>query len=533
MELKRITDIASKLSIPEDALIPYGYYKAKVDVDKLKTTSQLSKLILVTAITPTKAGEGKTTCSISLADGLNLLGEKVSLALREPSLGPVFGIKGGATGGGKVTVEPSEDINLHFNGDMHALTSANNLISAIIDNHIFQGNELNIDPDRILFSRVMDMNDRSLREIEIAHGKGNGVIRRDSFIITVASELMAILCLAKDREDFISRLNKIIVAYTYDDKIIRVKDLRITKALMKLLEDALKPNLVQTAFGTPAFIHGGPFANIAHGCNSIIATKAALNLADYVVTEAGFGSDLGAQKFLDIKCLEGDLNPSLIVMVATIRALKCHGGAVDLSLEDTNALQIGLANLEVHVQNMKNFNKPVVVAINHFASDTKAEIDLLENWCANKGIPFAFTDGYLGGAEGSLELARLVRDTINTYPLTDLKHTYSIDDTPEEKIWKIATKIYRAKNIVYSEEAIKSLNEYKKLGVDHFNICIAKTPQSLSDNAKLLNVPHDHTLHVRSIKISAGAGFLVVITGKVLTMPGLPKIPAAVRMEDE
>lgn len=533
MGLKRIVDIANKLSIPEEALIPYGYYKAKVDTTKLSSSPRDSKLILVTAITPTKAGEGKTTCSISLADGLNLLGESVSLALREPSLGPVFGVKGGAAGGGKVTVEPSEDINLHFNGDMHALTTANNLISAIIDNHIFQGNELNIDPDRVLFSRVMDMNDRALREIEIAHGKGNGVIRRDSFMITVASELMAILCLAKDQEDFIDRLNKIIVAYNKDGGIVRVKDLRITKALMKLLVDALKPNLVQTAFGTPAFIHGGPFANIAHGCNSIIATKTALSLSDYVVTEAGFGSDLGAQKFLDIKCREANLNPALIVMVATIRALKCHGGALDLSEENLPALKEGLLNLEVHVNNMKSYNKPVVIAINHFASDTKYEIQALEDWCRLKNLPFAFTDGFLNGARGSLELARLVKHTIETSPKTELIHSYELSDPIKTKIEKIATKIYHAKAVEYSSEALKELEEYQKLGVDHFNICIAKTPQSLSDNPKLLNAPKDHVLHVRSVKISAGAGFLVLITGKILTMPGLPKVPSAVKMEDE
>lgn len=530
--LKKINDIAKQLNLQKDEFETYGNYKAKIFSDKIKSNAD-GKLILVTAITPTKAGEGKTTCSIALADGLKLLGKKVCLALREPSLGPVFGIKGGATGGGKVTVEPSEDINLHFNGDMHALTSSNNLISAIIDNHIFQGNELNIDPQRIVFPRAMDMNDRALRHITVAEGKNNGIPHEDSFVITVASELMAIMCLSENEDDFVQRLKRIIVAFSYENKPITVGDLKISNAVLKLMKNALYPNLVQTSFNTPAIIHGGPFANIAHGCNSIIGTKTALKLADYVVTEAGFGSDLGAEKFLDIKCRVANLNPSVIVLVATLRALKCHGGATDLEEKNIEALTLGFENLEAHIQNLSKFNKPVVIAINHFASDTKEEIELLEKWCKDHNYSYAFTDGFINGAKGAKDLANLVLQIIEKNELNPINYTYSLTDSIEEKIDKIAKNIYYAKNVEYSELAKKQLEEYKKLNIDDYFVCIAKTPASFSDNPKLLNVPKDHTLHIRQINIAAGSKFIIPISGTILTMPGLPKIPAAVKMEEE
>lgn len=528
---KNIFDVANSLGLSEDEFEPYGKDKGKIVYKK--EFKKRGKLILVTAITPTKAGEGKTTCSIALADGLAGLNKKVCLALREPSLGPVFGIKGGATGGGKVSIVPSEDINLHFTGDMHALTSANNLICAIIDNHIYQGNELNIDPNRVVFKRCMDMNDRALRVITVAQGKNNGVVREDGFNITVATELMAVLCLCNDKKDFINRLNAITVAYNFDGEPITVKDLHITNAVMKLMKDALKPNLVQTLYGTPAIVHGGPFANIAHGCNSIIATKTALSLADYVVTEAGFGSDLGAEKFLDIKCRVGDLNPNAIVVVATIRALKNHGGAEDLVKEDIEALKRGFNNLKVHVENMKNFNKDVVIAINHFESDTSREIETLKTWCKENSYPFAFTDGFIKGQEGCIELANKVLEVLENSKETQLNFTYNMNDSIKTKIEKIAKNIYRAGSVEYSELAEEQIKEYEKRGYNDFYVCIAKTPQSLSDNAKLMNVPENHTLHVKRINLSTGARFLVPITGSILTMPGLPKVPAAVKMEEE
>lgn len=533
MNLKPIAEIAKKLDIPEEAIEPYGKFKAKIDPAYLKDRPRRGHLILVTAITPTKAGEGKTTCSIALADGLNYLGCRTCLALREPSLGPVFGIKGGATGGGLVTVEPQEEINLHFTGDMHALTTANNLIAAIIDNHIFQGNELMIDPDRIVFPRAMDMNDRALRDIEVGRGKNNGQPRSDSFVITVASELMAILCLASDPHDFESRIKEIIVAYTFEGKPVKVSDLKISRAVMKLMREALKPNLVQTACYTPAFIHGGPFANIAHGCNSIIATDLALRSADYVVTEAGFASDLGAEKFLDIKCREADIQPDCIVLVATLRALKLHGGAENLQEENLVALQEGLKNLEIHAENMKSFGKPLVIAINHFLGDHDSEISMLKNWCQEHSYPVAFTDGFLRGAEGSVELAELVQRTIKESHPNPLVPTYEIADPIKEKILKVAKRIYRAKEVIYSDLAEKQLAEFSRLNIDDFYVCIAKTPLSLSDNPKLIGAPIGHSLHVRSIRLSNGARFIIPITGSVLTMPGLPKIPAAVKMEDE
>lgn len=532
MELKKINEIAKKLNIDESFVEPYGFYKAKIDYSKAKGDKK-GHLILVTAITPTKAGEGKTTTAIALGDGLNKLGKSVCLALREPSLGPVFGMKGGATGGGKVTVEPQEEINLHFTGDMHALTSANNLISAVIDNHIFQGNELNIDPKNIVFKRAMDMNDRALRQITVAQGKKNGIEREDGFVITVASELMAIMCISKGENDFKQRVGDIIVAYTYDNKPITVRDLKIVNAVMKLMREALKPNLVQTSYGTPALIHGGPFANIAHGCNSIIATKLALSLSDYVVTEAGFGSDLGAEKFLDIKCQEANLKPELCVVVATIRALKLHGGADEnnLECEDLESLKKGLPNLERHLNNMKKFGLPTICNINIFSSDTKNELELLENWLNEKGFKFALNDAYSKGAEGAIDIAKLAVETIDENN-SSFHPLYTKDMKLADKINLICKEIYGAKNVIYSEKALAQLSEYEKKYSD-FYVCMAKTPLSFSDDSKLKGAPDNFDIHIKRINLSHGAKFIVPLTGAIMTMPGLPKIPAAVKMEEE
>lgn len=541
MELQKITKIAAKLGLNEEDLIPYGYDKAKIEM-KVPSPSSKSKLILVTAITPTKAGEGKTTTSIALADGLSLLGKKAVVVLREPSLGPVFGMKGGATGGGKVTVEPSEDINLHFTGDMHALTSSINLIAAIIDNSIFQGNPLNIDPNRIVYHRAMDMNDRALREITVAQGGVskktgiplNGTPRKDSFVITVAHEMMAILCLASDPADFKVRLGRMIVAYTFDNKPVTVKDLQVTNAVMKLMKYALKPNLVQTSNGTPAIIHGGPFANIAHGCNSIMATKTGLALADYVVTEAGFGSDLGAEKFLDIKCQEAGLKPDLVVMVATIRALKEHGGVAfdDLSKENVPAMMAGLPNLEKHVENMKKYGMDVIVNINKFADDTKAEVEALEKWCDEKGYPWAFDDAFGKGAEGAKDIAELALKHLKMnkssyHPLVTKEMKI------EEKIETICKEIYGADGVEYTDEAKAQLAKCHEDGLDSYYVCMAKTPASLTDDPKVLGAPKGFKIHVRTIEVATGAHFIIPITGALVRMPGLPKIPAAVKMEEE
>ena len=534
MKLKKIDKIAKKLGLSKDEIIPYGYYKAKIDISRpLKKRD--SKLVLVTAITPTKAGEGKTTTSIALADGLASLNKSVCLALREPSLGPVFGMKGGPTGGGKVTVEPQQDINLHFTGDMHALTSSINLISACIDNHIFQGNELGIDENNIVWKRAMDMNDRALREITVAQGKKNGVERKDGFVITVASEMMAIMCLASSKEDFKKRLGEIVVAYTYEGKKVTVKDLKITNAIMMLMEDALKPNLVQTSANTPCIIHGGPFANIAHGCNSIIATKLALNLADIVITEAGFGADLGAEKFLDIKCQEANLTPSLVVMVATIRALKLHGGEDENNLDNENleALRLGLVNLERHVENIKKFGLDFVININRFASDSLNEIDLLEDWCIKKGYPFALNEAFKkGGKKGAYDIATLVLDRLERnnssyHPL------YSLDQRIEDKILTISQKIYGARDVVYSDLAKEKLELIHANNLDNFYVCMAKTPLSFSDNPKIKGAPTDFDIHVKDINIAYGSHFIIPITGSIMTMPGLPKVPQAVKMEEE
>ena len=538
MRLENIGKVAKKFGICEEFLEYYGKYKAKVDFDKLYANlknEKDGKLVLVTAITPTKAGEGKTTTTIALIDGLAKIQQKAIGCLREPSLGPVFGLKGGATGGGKVTIEPQEDINLHFTGDMHALTSSINLISAIIDNHIYQGNELKIDPNKIVWKRSLDMNDRELRTIQIGLGSDkNGIVREDHFQITVASEMMAIMCLAKSEDDFIERVKNIIVAYTFDDKPVYLKDLNISKAIDKLMREALKPNIVQTQEHNLVFVHGGPFANIAHGCSSLMATKLALKLAPVVVTEAGFGSDLGAEKFFDIKSRIGNLNPNCVVLVATIRALKLHGGVnfEDLEKENIEALEIGFKNLEQHYQNMRKYNVPVVVAINHFKQDSDNEVKKLIELLNKNYYPYAFLDGFLKGGEGSRELANKVMEILDTKK-SDFSPLYSLNLSIEEKIEKIAKEIYRADGIEISEVAKAKIEQYRLLGKENLPICIAKTQSSFSDDVKLLNAPRNFTLHVKDVSLSNGAGFIVVYTGNILTMPGLPKIPAAVKMESE
>ncbi len=541
MKLKSISAIAKKLGLKSSDIIPYGYDKAKINKSFYPKDAK-GKLILVTAITPTKAGEGKTTTSIALADALSSLGKKAVVVLREPSLGPVFGMKGGATGGGKVTVEPSEDINLHFTGDMHALTSSINLIAAIIDNSIFQGNPLNINPEKVVYKRAMDMNDRALRDITVAQGPIskttnkplNGTPRKDGFVITVAHEMMAILCLAKDREDFKERLSRIVVAYTYDNKPVTVKDLKVTNAVMKLMKYALLPNLVQTSSCTPAIIHGGPFANIAHGCNSIIATRTGLSLADYVVTEAGFGSDLGAEKFLDIKCQEANLVPCLVVMVATIRALKLHGGEAyeELDKENIEALKKGLPNLKRHVENMKKFGMDVVVNINKFATDSPNEVKVLEDWCQANDYPYELNDAFAKGPKGAVKVAKLVLERIQMnassyHPIVNKSMT------AEDKIKTISKEIYGAKDVVFSARAQEDLKNIHLKGMDDYYVCMAKTPLSFTDDPKVLGAPDNFDIHVKNIEIAAGAKFLIPITGSIVRMPGLPKIPAAVKMEEE
>lgn len=538
MKLDNIGKVAKKFGICEDFLEYYGNFKAKVDFKKIWNevkNNEDGKLVLVTAITPTKAGEGKTTTTIALIDGLAKIKQKAIGCLREPSLGPVFGLKGGATGGGKVTIEPHEDINLHFTGDMHALTSSINLISAVIDNHIYQGNELNIDPNKIVWKRSLDMNDRELRTINIGLGSDkNGIKREDHFQITVASELMAIMCLAKDETDFINRVRKIIVAYTFDDKPVYLEDLKISVAILKLMKEALKPNIVQTQEHNLVFVHGGPFANIAHGCSSLIATRLALKLSPLVITEAGFASDLGAEKFFDIKCRTGNLNPNAVVLVATIRALKLHGGVEfdELEHENLEALENGFKNLEQHYQNLRKFNVPVVVAINHFKSDSQNEVKKLMELLNKNYFSFAFLDGYLNGGEGSRELASKVMEVLET-KRSNFAPIYKLTSQIEDKIEILAKEIYRADGVEYSDLAKQKLALYKNMGKDNLPICIAKTQSSFSDDAKLLNAPRGFKLHVKDLSLSNGAGFIVVYCGNILTMPGLPKIPAAVKMEDE
>ncbi len=535
MKLEKIEEIAKKAGISEKYLEPYGKYKAKIDLSILDTLKERKgKLVLVTAITPTKFGEGKTTVSIALNEGLRRRKVPSLLCLREPSLGPVFGLKGGATGGGKVTVEPSEEINLHFTGDMHALTSSINLISAVLDNSIYQGNELHIDPNKVVWKRAMDMNDRTLRDIQIGRGKSNGVERNDGFVITVASELMAVLCLAKDENDFIERVKRITVAYTFENKRITVGDLKIAAAIRKLMKEAIKPNIVQTQEQNPCLIHGGPFANIAHGCNSLIALDLALRLSPVVVTEAGFGSDLGAEKFLDILSVEGNLHPDLVVMVATIKALKWHGGSEADSLHEKNldTLKEGMANLQRHLENMKLYGLNPVVALNHFAEDDGEELDYVLQWAKEKGYPICLCDGYLKGGAGAEKLAQMVMEILNNKE-SSYHPIYSKKLSIQEKIETIAKNIYHAKDVEYSPLAMEKIKEYTSEGFQESYVCMAKTPESFSDNAKLKNAPSDFTLHVRDVSLSSGADFIVVYTGKIMTMPGLPKIPAAVKMEDE
>jgi len=531
-----IFETAKKARIPEEFVIPYGKDVAKIDLAINETLKDRpnGKLVLVTAITPSKAGEGKTTTSIAVHDGLHKIGVESLLCLREPSLGPVFGLKGGATGGGLASLTPGEDINLHFTGDMHALTSSINLISACIDNHIYQGNELNIDPEKILWKRALDMNDRALRDVTVMQGDKKGTPHHEEFVITVASELMAILCLANDVEDFERRIKNIVVALNKDGQPIRLNDLKISHAVMKLMKKAFNPNLVQTLEGNPALVHGGPFANIAHGCNSLFATKMALKLAPIVITEAGFGADLGAEKFLDIKCRVGGLKPDAVVMVATIRALKLHGGVPfkEVDQENVEALKVGTANLKQHLENIKKYGLPVVVCINHFTSDTVKETEFLSNWCRENGYEYAFCDAFERGGEGAVELARLVKTTLDN-TTSNFHFIYDENDTVENKIETICKEIYRAEKIVYEDAAKEQIKKFKEMGFEHTPICIAKTPQSFTDDPLILNAPKGFTVTIREVRLSAGANFLVALTGAVLTMPGLPKVPAAVKMEDK
>lgn len=529
-ELLPIKEVAAKIGISEDELEFYGKYKAKLS-DELANRVQNNpdgKLVLVTAINPTPAGEGKTTTTAGLGQAMAKIGKNSIIALREPSLGPVFGIKGGAAGGGYAQVLPMEDINLHFTGDMHAITAANNLCCAMLDNHMQQGNALNIDPRRILIKRCLDMNDRALRNIVVGlGGKVNGIPREDHFIITVASEVMAILCLANDIDDLKQRLGRILVAYTCSGEPVYAKDLKADGAMTALLKDAIKPNLVQTLEGTPAIMHGGPFANIAHGCNSVRATKLALKLADYCITEAGFGSDLGAEKFLDIKCRYAGLSPSAIVIVATCRALKYNGGVPksEVSNENLEALKKGIVNLGVHIENMRKYNVPVIVAINRFGTDSKEELEYIESYCRENGADFALSDVFGKGGEGGIELAKKVVEACGK--TSDFAPIYSLDLTVKEKIEKIAATIYGASKVNYTTAADKAIKEVEALGADKLPVCIAKTQYSLSDNPALLGAPKDFEITVRNVTLSNGAGFVVAYTGDIMTMPGLPKVPAA------
>ena len=537
-ELLPIRNIAEKIEIQEDDLEYYGKYKAKLSEALFKKLERKpnGKLILVTAVNPTPAGEGKTTVSVGLAQAMTRLGKKTMLALREPSLGPVFGIKGGAAGGGYSQVLPMEDINLHFTGDMHAITAANNLLCAMIDNHMQQGNHLQIDQRRILFKRCMDMNDRALRYTVVGMGgKTNGVPREDSFQITVASEIMAILCLASDLADLKERIGNILVAYNTRNEPVFARDLGAQGAMTALLKDALKPNLVQTLEQTPAFIHGGPFANIAHGCNSLRATRLALKLGDYCVTEAGFGSDLGAEKFFDIKCRFGKLKPACVVLVATIRAMKYNGGVKkkDLTKENLWALEKGMVNLQTHIENMHKFHLPVVVAINRFYSDTEEEIALMQNFCKKMGVDCALCEVFAKGGEGGLELAKRVCETIDMCSEAESEFRPLYDEMLpiKEKIRIIATEIYRADDVVYTAQAEKAIKEIEGLGFGNIPVCIAKTQYSLSDNPALLGKPKHFSITVRDLRLSSGAGFVVALTGDIMTMPGLPKEPAALRID--
>ena len=529
-----IVNVAAKLGIKEEDLELYGRYKAKISPSVLKSLQAKpdGKLILVTAISPTPAGEGKTTVTVGLTDGLNKIGKKACAALREPSLGPSFGMKGGAAGGGYAQVVPMEDINLHFTGDFHAITTAHNLCAAMLDNHIQQGNELNIDPRRVVFRRVLDINDRALRNIVIGlGGTANGVPRETGFDITVASEVMAVFCLSMDITDLKERLGRMIVAYTYDNKPVTVKDINAAGAMAALLKDAIKPNLAQTLENNPAFIHGGPFANIAHGCNSVQATRLGLKCADYLVTEAGFGADLGAEKFLDIKCRMAGLKPSAVVVVATVKALKMHGGLAktELAHEDLNALEAGIPNLLKHIENIQQYGLPVVVAINRFINDTDKELELVERKCQELGASFALTEVWEKGGEGGKELAQKVVEACEK--TSDFRFIYEESMTPKEKINAIATKIYGADGVDFTPQAEKDLKLIHDVGKDNLLVCMAKTQYSLTDDPTIIGRPKNFRITVREVRLSAGAGFLVAITGTILTMPGLPKKPAAFNID--
>ena len=534
-DLEPIIEVASKLDLKEDDLELYGKYKAKINFSGINRSKDNAEghLILVTSINPTPAGEGKSTITVGLGDALNKINKKSVIALREPSLGPVMGIKGGAAGGGYAQVLPMEDINLHFTGDMHAITTANNALSALLDNHIHQGNELNIDARRVIWKRVVDLNDRELRKVIVGLGGPiQGVPREDGFDITVASEIMAILCLAADLEDLKARLARIVVGYTFDRQPVTAGDLKAEGALALLLKDAIKPNLVQTMYGTPAFVHGGPFANIAHGCNSILATKTALRLADYVVTEAGFGADLGGEKFLDIKVPNLKKAPDAVVIVATIRALKMHGGMKkdELKNENLDALKIGFANLKRHIRNMEQYQLPVIVAINEFVTDTDSELTLLEHLCEDQGILAKRASVWANGAEGGVDLAEAVVRLIDRKE-ADYKPLYLLEETIQEKTETIVKKIYGGNGVVFSKKAQKQIEEFTKNGWDNLPICMAKTQYSFSDDPSLLGAPEDFTITIREIIPKVGAGFLVALTGDVMTMPGLPKKPAALNMD--
>ena len=534
-EMQPIVEIEEKLSMDADDLELYGKYKAKLPLslcEKYKDRPD-GKLVLVTAINPTPAGEGKTTVTVGLGEAMQKIGKNAVIALREPSMGPVFGVKGGAAGGGYAQVVPMEDINLHFTGDMHAITAANNLLCAVIDNHLQQGNELHIDQRRILFKRCLDMNDRALRNVTVGlGGKVNGVPREDNFMITVASEVMAILCLASDIDDLKTRLGNILVAYTYAGEPVFARDLQCVGAMAALLKDAIKPNLVQTLENTPALMHGGPFANIAHGCNSVTATKLGLKLADYCITEAGFGADLGAEKFLDIKCRFAGLKPACIVIVATIRALKYNGGVAkaDLGTENVEALKKGIVNLKTHIENMQKYGVPAVVAINRFGTDTDAEIQVIEDFCREMGVEVSLTEVFAKGGEGGMDLAEKVCKTIEEKP-SNYHPLYDTALSIPEKLETIAKEIYRADGVTFTAQAKKNLADIEALGKGDLSVCVAKTQYSLSDNPALLGAPRGFTLTVRELRLSAGAGFVVALTGDIMTMPGLPKVPAAYNID--
>lgn len=534
-KMEPIVKIAEKLNLGEDDIELYGKYKCKISLDVLNNNKDKKdgKLVLVTAINPTPAGEGKSTVTVGLGQALCKTGKKAVIALREPSLGPVFGVKGGAAGGGYAQVVPMEDINLHFTGDMHAITTANNLLCAAIDNHIHQGNDLRIDSRRIIFKRVMDMNDRALRNIVVGMGgKVNGFLREDGFMITVASEIMAILCLATSLSDLKERMGNILVAYDLDGNPVYAKQLEVEGSMALLMKDAIKPNLVQTLENTPAIIHGGPFANIAHGCNSIVATKMALKLGDIVVTEGGFGADLGAEKFLDIKCRYGNLTPNCIVIVATMRALKHHGGVKkeELNIPNVEALAKGIVNLEKQIENMKKYNVPVIVAINKFVTDSDEEIQFIKEFCAKLGVKVALSDVWAKGGEGGLELANIVNEVLDNEE-SNFKVLYDEKDNIKDKILTIAREIYGAKSVLYTPAASRQIAELEKFELDKLPICMAKTQYSLSDNPSLLGRPENFDITVKEVRVSNGAGFIVVLTGDIMIMPGLPKVPAANKMD--